>query len=175
MIFENGRLSVRGLEERDLKLMTKWLSDNAVLEYYEGRDNPFDERQAEQVFLEVNDEETKCIVEYMNKPIGYIQFYEVDEKTRINYGYSDENIYGIDQFIGETDYWGKGIGTLLVKSMTAFLLHKKGAQKVIMDPQARNERAIRCYKKCGFKKVRELHAHELHEGIYQDCWLMEYP
>ena len=101
--------------------------------------------------------------------------YKVDEKMRMNYGYSDENIYGIDQFIGETDYWGQGIGTLLVKSMTAFLLHKKGAKKVIMDPEARNERAIRCYEKCGFKKVKELHAHELHEGIYQDCWLMEYP
>ena len=25
------------------------------------------------------------------------------------------------------------------------------------------------------KKVKELHAHELLEGNYQDCWQMEYP
>ncbi|MEH1834506.1 MAG: GNAT family protein [Nostoc sp.] len=34
-----------------------------------------------------------------------------------------------------------------------------------------NPRAIRCYEKCGFVKVKLLPAHELHEGEYSDCWL----
>ena len=42
------------------------------------------------------------------------------------------------------------------------------------DPQAWNERAIRCYEKCGFKKVKLLPKHELHEGEYRDCWQIEY-
>lgn len=28
------------------------------------------------------------------------------------------NVYGTDQFIGEVEYWNKGIGTLLVRAMT---------------------------------------------------------
>jgi hypothetical protein len=33
----------------------------------------------------------------------------------------NEKVYGTDQFIGEVEYWKKGIGTLLVYSI-AFLL-----------------------------------------------------
>ncbi|WP_455661385.1 GNAT family N-acetyltransferase [Pradoshia sp.] len=175
MFYQDGHLSVRDLEVQDLELLVKWLSDDAVLEFYEGRDNPFDYDKAKKVFIKPDAEETACIVEYMKKPIGYIQFYQLDEETMLEYGYSREIIYGTDQFIGEAEYWNKGIGTLLVKSMTAFLLEKKRAERVIMDPQARNVRAIRCYEKCGFEKVKLLSSRELHEGVYEDCWLMEYP
>lgn len=58
--------------------------------------------------------------------------------------------------------------------MIEFLLVQQKADRIVMDPQTRNERAIHCYEKCGFKKVRLLPKQELHEGIYQDCWLMEY-
>jgi len=36
----------------------------------------------------------------------------------------------------------------------------------------KNFRAIRCYEKCGFVKVKLLSGHDFHEGKYQDCWLM---
>ncbi|GIN63772.1 hypothetical protein J27TS8_37650 [Robertmurraya siralis] len=42
MLFQNGKLLVRKLELKDNYLLAKWLSDPLVLEYYEGRDNPFD-------------------------------------------------------------------------------------------------------------------------------------
>ncbi|MFB5674536.1 GNAT family N-acetyltransferase [Paenibacillus terreus] len=100
----------------------------------------------------------------------------LDDETRQAYGYSDKDgtIYGTDQFIGEPDYWNKGIGTLLVSSMLQFLVDHKKADRVVMDPQASNERALRCYAKCGFRKVRLLPKRELHEGEYRDCWLIEY-
>jgi aminoglycoside 6'-N-acetyltransferase len=43
-----------------------------------------------------------------------------------------------------------------------------------MDPRVSNERAIHCYEKCGFQKVKVLKEHELHEGVLEDCWMMEY-
>ncbi|MDO6782400.1 GNAT family N-acetyltransferase, partial [Marinovum sp. 1_MG-2023] len=63
---------------------------------------------------------------------------------------------------------------LLVRSMVDYLLEKKRADRVIMDPQRTNSRAIRCYEKCGFKKVRILPKHEFHEGELRDCWLIEF-
>lgn len=83
-------------------------------------------------------------------------------------------IYGTDQFIGETDYWNKGIGKLLLKSMIEYLVGQRHADKVVMNPQTWNERAIKCYEKCGFKKVKILPKNEFHEGEYRDCWLVEY-
>ena len=80
----------------------------------------------------------------------------------------------MDQFIGESTYWNKGVGTQLVSAMVAYLIEEKGADRIVMDPQTWNERAIRCYEKCGFKKVKLLPENELHEGEYRDCWLIEY-
>lgn len=174
MLFQNGYLKVRILEKKDNYLLAKWLSDPAVLEFYEGRDNPFDLDKVNQVFYASEDDEVKCIVEFNEKAIGYIQFYQLDDETRKVYGYEDENIYGTDQFIGEVEYWNKGIGTLLVTSIVSYLLEQKNADRVVMDPQTRNTRAIKCYEKCGFKKVKILTKRELHEGEYQDCWLIEY-
>jgi aminoglycoside 6'-N-acetyltransferase len=109
-----------------------------------------------------------------DNPIGYVQFYPVSEEDKAFYGYSlEETIYGMDQFIGEPSYWNSSIGTQMVTAVAAYLFREIGASKVIMDPQARNARAIRCYEKCGFTKVKLLPQRELHEGVWQDCWLME--
>lgn len=175
LLYEKDSLKVRQLQEKDDILLAKWLSDPFVLEFYEGRDSPFDVQKVHQKFYNHKKDLVGCIVTYKGLDIGYIQYYHVNTKTsKIDSDDGTENVYGIDQFIGETAYWNKGIGTLLIKSMVAFLFEQKHADKVIMDPQVQNERAIKCYEKCGFKKIRMLPHHELHEGEYRDCWLMEY-
>jgi aminoglycoside 6'-N-acetyltransferase len=177
MLFKKENVSVRQLQEADIPLLTKWLSDPTVLEFYEGRDRPHNEEMVRSTFVEKKsgDPVLGCIITYEDQEIGYIQFYPADEEDKQGYGYtSEELIYGMDQFIGEPQYWNKGIGTCLVTGMVQYLLEEKGATKVIMDPQVRNTRAIHCYEKCGFEKVKFLPEHELHEGVMRDCWLIEY-
>lgn len=173
-LFQNGSLTVRRLNENDKPLLAIWLSNPEVLEYYEGRDHSFDLARVERVFYLSDDDEVKCIIEYEGNSIGYIQYYELNDATKKEYGYTTEKVFGTDQFIGEVNYWNRGIGTRLVKSMTEFLINQLHADKVVMDPQVWNERALKCYEKCGFKKVKLLPEHELHEGEYRDCWLIEY-
>jgi len=176
MLFHNEKMLVRELGCSDKYLLSKWLSDPEILQYYEGRDNPFDVEKVEQKFFEEETGATRCIIEFEEVSIGYIQFYEVYGDERRTYGYEDssEIIYGMDQFIGESTYWDKGVGTQLVRAMVAYLIEEKGADRIVMDPQTWNERAIRCYEKCGFKKVKLLPRNELHEGEYKDCCLIEY-
>ncbi|UJL46069.1 GNAT family N-acetyltransferase [Virgibacillus sp. NKC19-16] len=175
MLFEKESLQVRQLLTKDNHLLAKWLSNPLVLEFYEGRDNPFDIEIVNKKFYNQKNNRLSCIVMYKEVEIGYIQYYQLDEKTRATYGYDEsENIYGIDQFIGETEYWNRGIGTLLVKSMVDFLMQHKQVDRVVMDPQITNKRALKCYEKCGFTKVKILSKHEFHEGEYRDCWLMEF-
>ncbi|OAS16376.1 hypothetical protein A8708_20375 [Paenibacillus oryzisoli] len=73
-----------------------------------------------------------------------------------------DKIFGTDQFIGETAYWDKGFGKQLVTSMRDYLKSDHKADRVIMDPQQWNIRAINCYERCGFTKVKELPVRELH-------------
>lgn len=177
MIYQKGALLVRKLVDTDKEKLVKWLSDPCVLEYYEGRDQPHDmEMVTEHFYNRENSEVTGCIIEYEGAEIGYIQFYPIEEDEKEEYGYADtlETIFGTDQFIGEVPYWNKGIGKQVVSSMIEFLVREKGADRVVMDPQSWNERAIACYEKCGMKKVKFLPKHEMHEGELRDCWLMEY-
>ncbi|MFD0618149.1 GNAT family N-acetyltransferase [Paenibacillus sp. GCM10027629] len=175
IILNKDGVIIRTLAESDALLLLKWLSDPCVLEYYEGRDRPYDLALVREHFFNEEDDATCCIIQYDGVDIGYIQFYRISEQNYEEYGYSSEElICGMDQFIGEVDYWNKGIGTKLVKAMAEYLVQKVGVDKIIMDPQTWNIRALSVYEKCGFRKVKLLPEHEWHEGQMRDCWLIEY-
>lgn len=178
ILFGQDGLEVRALTEADAPLIAKWLSDPQVLAYYEGRDNPHDLKKVKEHFYEERDGMSQCIFSYKGQDIGYIQFYILSDYELGLYGYSNDSkrneiMYGMDQFIGETEYWNQGIGTLLVR-LTCEYLVSLGADVIVMDPQTWNHRALRVYEKCGFKKIRLLPEHEWHEGRKRDCWLIEY-
>ena len=80
----------------------------------------------------------------------------------------------MDLFLGEPERWNQGIGTILIRVMTNRLVKESGASVIVVDPRVDNLRAIHVYEKCGFKKVALLAKHELHEGQYRDCWLMNF-
>lgn len=172
-VWKHDQLAVRHLLKQDVPFLVKWLSDPEVLAFYEGRDNSFDEKRVQEKFFRELNNEAKCIIEYAKEPIGYLQYYEVDSSTKLLYGIKDKKrVFGMDQFLGETAYWNKGIGTCLIGKMTEYLFAEYNADSIVMDPQARNKRALHVYEKCGFKKVKCLPNHEWHEGKYQDCWLI---
>ena len=175
MLFQHGRLHVRKLEDHDKHFLVKWLSDTEILKYYEGRDIVFDQKKVAKEFIHKRDGTVRCLVLFAGNPIGYFQYYPLGEKDMQEW-YNGESgmYYGMDQFIGEPVYWNRGIGTLLIRSACVFLTEQLHADKIAMDPQSWNTRAIKTYEKCGFKKVKLLPKHEMHEGEYKDCWLMEY-
>jgi aminoglycoside 6'-N-acetyltransferase len=157
----------------DYSLLARWLTDERVLAFYEGRDNPFPvERVQAKYAPRVLAEEgiTACILEYENWPVGYLQFYLAE---RSEYQFDGQGkVYALDLFIGEPDYWGKGFGTQFLILLLRYLFEQKGADWVILDPHFENQRAIRSYEKAGFRKIKILPKHELHEGKWVDCWLM---
>ena len=193
MLIQQDDLAIRLMRDEmdDYVFMAGWLSDERVLEFYEGRDNPFSlERILEKYSPRTLGIEgvTPCFIEWDGVPIGYIQYYPIDAETaeehEIPIGPAGEaghgageltdaaGIYGLDQFIGEPSLWNRGIGTRAVSLMCEYLFGVLAARTITLDPEAWNTRAIRCYEKCGFRKIKLLPAHELHEGKYRDCWIM---
>ncbi|MBI4305406.1 MAG: GNAT family N-acetyltransferase [Chloroflexi bacterium] len=174
----DGRVVIRKMNDSptDYVLMAKWLSDPAVLEWYEGRDRVFDLKQVKAKFSPRalgQDRVAPCIFELADVAIGYVQFYPLDDAEVIEYGLSRQDVsFGIDLFIGNPALWGRGIGPRVLRALTRHLVRERGATALILDPQVANSRAIRAYEKAGFVKQKLLPGHEFHEGEHRDCWLM---
>ena len=172
---EKDEITIRDFTETDLSLMFQWLTDQRVLEYYEGRDVKFTMDTLSAHFLEAIPDGFRMIIEYQKSPIGYAQAYQLSGELFDEYDYPDDGhiVYAMDQFIGEPKYWSKGIGSSFLKMMASHLKENMAAQRVLLDPHQDNKRAIRAYEKAGFKIIKPLPKHELFEGEKVDCWLME--
>ena len=167
-------VSLRPLAPDDAPLLLGWLTDPRVLEYWEGPHEVFTPERVREDFYDDTDPTVRCVIQYLGRDIGYLQYYPLDSEGFAEYQYSrtELRVFGIDQFIGEPELWGKGIGRAFVRLICEFLQERLGAQAVVLDPHADNLRAIRCYEACGFKKVKLLPEHEMHDGVMVDCWLM---
>ena len=178
---EQDDLTIRPMRDglTDFAVMARWLTNERVLEFYEGRDNPFPMVRVQEEFgPRARGEEpvVPCMLVYQDRAIGYLQYYPVTEEDRASYGFAAteglHGLFGVDLFIGEPECWNQGIGTKALSALVRFLFQDLQAEMLVVDPQTWNTRAIRCYEKCGFRRVKLLPRHELHEGAYRDAWLM---
>ncbi len=182
MRITDGDLTIRRMRDDapDYELMARWLTDPRVLEFVEGRDEPLPlERVRAKYGIRVmgHDGVTPCLIGKDGRPIGYLQFYRLDdlptdERDAYRLDGDSGGAWAIDLFIGEPDLWGEGIGTRALRATVGYLFEGRSARRVVIDPQVTNARAIRCYEKVGFQKVKFLEAHEHHEGEWRDNWLM---
>jgi aminoglycoside 6'-N-acetyltransferase len=157
-MISKGELLIRPMSVNDYKIMTKWLSDEKVLKYYEEPSSDL-EMVIKKFEPRINGNHyvTPCIVDYKDNSIGYIQFYKFSKEKLEEYGYKTNQLaFGIDQFIGETHLWGKGIGTLMISLILEYINNKESSANIILDVKKTNERAIACYMKCGFNKIKDL-------------------
>jgi len=179
--FSTGALGFRPIADADVALLSRWLSDPKVGAWWAGTTVVYDEAYVRSEVLHGDDEEhvTQAIVELGGEPIGFQQWYALtgEPATMPEYGLVPEDrAFGIDQFIGESHLHDSGIGTRQVRAVVEWLLGPAGpgARRVVTDPVVENERAIRCYEKAGFAKVRVLPGHEQVDGLPRDSWLMEW-
>lgn len=67
----------------------------------------------------------------------------------------DKKTYTLDILIGETSYLGKGLAHTLIQDF--ILTEYAHADYFLIDPEAKNSKAIHVYEKAGFNKVGEFY------------------
>ncbi|MFK8794525.1 GNAT family N-acetyltransferase [Planococcus plakortidis] len=163
------KLSIRKMNEEDFSIMAKWLSTKEVPEFYGDVNSPFTIQQVKKKYGPRIDGQVPIhpyIVERNGEPIGFMQHYRLAEEVQVDYGYPLAlSMQGIDQFIGNPVLFNQGIGTLMVKAFLGYLMALP-IDTVVLDPEVSNPRAIRCYEKCGFMKVKKING--------EKNWLMEF-
>jgi RimJ/RimL family protein N-acetyltransferase len=96
-------------------------------------------------------------------PIGTIQLYDFNEQ--------DKNCkLGIR--IGDKNYWSKGYGEDAVKTLLEYAFTKIDIYRVTLKVYEYNERAVRCYLKCGFQTEGRTRQSANIDGKYYDEIIM---
>ena len=130
--------------EKEYRQLHKWCSNKFVYEWFEQRILSYDEIVSKYQNKLKEKIQDIFIIKCDDNDIGLVQIYK----------YKD-NIYEYDLFIGIEEYLNKGIGTIIVNEINDIIYKKYKANSIILRPFKRNIRAIKCYKKCGFKQIDE--------------------
>jgi aminoglycoside 6'-N-acetyltransferase len=168
LIAEDGFV-IRNVKPADLDQLAAWISGDPNLDFFDRRDT----REALENYFDEREQEICCIAEYGGRAIGYIEFYPSRLWVYVYGDSSDERPWGIDVFVGLPADRNQGLGSRMIKVVAMHLFQGRKATRIVIDPEAWNERAIRCYEKVGFKKSRLIPASVTEEGEFNDTWLME--
>ena len=141
-------------KQDNYELMYKWCSQKFIYEWFEQRKHSLEEieNKYKNKLLEI--QQHSFFINYNNIKIGFAQIYKFDDKKNdklIKYN----NIFEYDIFIGESEYLSRGIGTKIISYVNNYIYENYLCDCIILRPFDRNKRAIKCYEKCGFKKVDE--------------------
>ena len=153
-------------DDEAIRKYIEWMNDEQILKYINGNTNVVDW---------VN--ETEYARQGRNK-IGLTSFNIVDKDDNLigNCDIKQQGIsrtYELGILIGEERSRGKGYGTEVISMLLKFCFEELNAHHVFLKLNASNERAFKCYKKCGFKEVGRLREQIYSEGKFFDMIYMD--
>lgn len=157
--------SFKKLDYNHLPLLHRWYNSMHVQSWY--AKGPLE-------FEELESKYRKCLshsraqsifgfICFYNKiPIGYIQYYSIKRHQWLNVDLSKflDNSAGIDVFIGEQDFLGKGLGTKMIQRFLKRHVFRE-FECCFVDPRQDNLAALACYKKCGFETMTQVYSETL--------------
>ena len=164
LVGERIYLSPRSTE--DAEKFTQWMNDFEITDYTQ-RSHQLVTLEAEKKYLEehINGEAMFAIVTlHEDKLIGTVSLEKINHVQR-------RATLGI--FIGDKDYRSKGYGTEAIKLILDYGFNYLNLNNIKLDVLSCNERAIACYKKCGFKEYGRRRKSNYINGKYYDTVEMD--
>ena len=157
-------LSPRNSE--DAEIFTEWLNDFETTDYL-GRSGIITTLDAEKKYLEENNSpEASFVIVTIDddKMIGTISLECINHTNRCA---------TLGVFIGNKNYRGEGYGTEAIKLILEYGFKYLNLKNVKLNLMEFNERALKCYKKCGFKEYGRRRKCKFVNGKYYDSIEMD--
>ena len=156
-------LAPKGISEEEIEKFTEWMNDFQVTDYT-GRTSQITTYGGEKQYLEnaVKDANNRSfnIVEIeTDKLIGTVGLEHFNWVER-------SAVLGI--FIGEKDFRSNGYGTEAIKIILEYGFKYLNLHSIRLDLLSINERAHKCYLKCGFKDTGASREQIFLNGKYYD-------
>lgn len=130
----------------DYELMFKWCQDKDIYEWFEQRPLTFDEIKNKYKKKIDEGKQELLIININQNDIGFVQIYKYENEV---------DTYEFDVFIGNKNYRHKGYGVKIINEINNYISANYNTKAIILRPFKRNINAINCYKKCGYKLIKE--------------------
>ena len=160
---------LRAIEREDLPLFVTWLNDPEVRHYLTIY-GPLSQTQEMKWFEEILTHPVaeqplmiETLVDGTWKPLGDIGFLNLDQ-------HSCNAELGL--FIGEKDFWDKGIGTKAISLMLDYGFNALNFHRIYLRVFEPNKRGIHCYEKVGFRHEGSMREAHFLDGEYVDVLFM---
>ena len=134
------------LSKTNLPLIRKWLQETHVQEWWSDPKIQYDLISADLTNPAIDLHLVSC----GDTPFAYLQDYCVQDWMQPHLTHLPLGTRAIDMFIGDPQFLGQGHGARFLRQH-ALTLRDFGAPQVVIDPDPTNKRAVRTYRKAGFK------------------------
>jgi RimJ/RimL family protein N-acetyltransferase len=169
-MIEGKLTNLRALDMGDVDRYVDWLNDREVTRHLRARyqiprlaeENYLRERGVKQMGFG-HSGGNFAIETKDGTHIGSIGFHYVNPENR-------KATLGV--VIGDKRYWSKGYGTDAMLTLLAFGFEEMNLHRIDLSVDEDNERAIACYRKCGFVEEGRLRQERYSRGGYRDqLWM----
>lgn len=145
----------RASMDRDLERLHAWFNAEHVLPYWQLNDPLPAVREALKAKLE--DEHLTPYIGYLDHvPMSYWECYWATDDDLADYCDTRPTDQGIHLLIGPREYLGCGYAIPLVRAVTAMQFTHPETDRILTEPDSRNETVIHVFEQCGFEPQREL-------------------
>lgn len=151
IILRGERVVLRPLTEDDWDLLWRWNSDPEVLYFAEGDDvSSYTIAQVQGIYRGVSQTAFCFVIQVKGVPIGECWLQQMNLE-RVLQKYPRSDCRRIDLMIGERAFWGQGLGTEVIKLLSAFAFDEQSAELVFgCDVADYNTASLKAFQKAGY-------------------------
>lgn len=142
--------------EKDVNRLHSWMHKSHVIPFWNLNISLPDYTAHLRKFLQ-DDHQTLLIGEMDGTPMSYWESYWVKDDIIGRYYEWDEYDQGIHLLIGPEEFLGKGFTYPLLLTMLYKKFQINETNRIVAEPDVRNEKMIHVFEKCGFQPVKEVH------------------
>lgn len=155
---EQPRFTFHPLTEGDLPLLCDWLNRPHIRAWWGDVEVVLEEVRDEYLPVKRDDATARPYLACIDgQPTGFIQYYFAWAGSEAWWPDNpNKGVVGIDQFLANESRLGQGLGSAMVSQFATLLLLDPEVHEIRVDPHPDNIRAIRCYRRAGFRVVRPI-------------------
>ncbi len=166
MVLKNKNIILVPLRSEHLERSRQWVNDRSLwpLILRSGHVSKTDQRKW---YRNIQKDPQKLVFAICHGPerrhVGNTGFYERNDIHR-------RAKFWI--FLGDKDFWGQGVGSIAARMMLDYGFRCLNFEKIYLEVSVQNVRAIRLYRKYGFRREGILRKHYRIRGKWFDAYVM---